>query len=54
MISIRDIPLTMGARGLMNWWGDHSILVPYFGGIIQLQVPFIGGGDQEIIIIEGS
>ncbi len=44
--NLRDISLTMGAGGLMNRWGDHSILVPYFGGITQFQVPFMGGGDQ--------
>ncbi len=36
-----DISLTMGAGGLMNRWGDHSILTPYFGGITQFQVPFM-------------
>ena len=31
----RNISLTMGAGGLMNKWGDHSILVPYLGGSVN-------------------
>ncbi len=46
-MAVRDISLTLGAGGLLNRWGDHSILRPYFGGITQFQVPFMGGSTNH-------
>ena len=36
---IGDISLTMGAGGLLNRLGDHTLIL---GGITQFQVPFMG------------
>ena len=43
----RDISLTMGARGLMNRWGDDSTLTPYFGGDHSIPGTIYGRGNKK-------
>ncbi len=39
----RDRPLSKGGGGLMNQWGDHSILGPHFGWITQFKRTIMQG-----------
>ena len=56
--AIGEISLTRGAGGLLNQWGDHSILGPHFVGgslfkatiIVAIFTPRRGASDFELFI----
>ncbi len=45
---VREVSLTMGARGLQNPWWDHKISEEHFGGSIKFQVPIMGGSQNPL------
>ena len=47
LMILRDISLTIGAGGLMNRWGDHSFLVPYFGRDHSIPDPIYCGSKNH-------